>query len=248
MKRTISLLCIIFLMCNLIFSLTSCNPYTVRKEGIIYEKETYYDINRVGHEVYYVAGCYEEVKILNIASEIKGLPVHGFREGAFSNCLHIEEIIIPSSMHKYRYSDNYKPVFGGCNNVKSITVPWGDLGSLFFANSDNLANTNNRLPESLEVVYISGSCSQIDTLDFYHCKTLKEVHIPLSVQTIDDGTTHTYIGVNGHKAPSKFSNLPFLDCNPDLKIYCEATEKPDGWGEYWNHISENQKLTVFWGE
>ena len=246
MKKTISLSCMIFLMCNLIFSLTSCNPYTVRKDGIIYEKVTCSDINRVQYEAYYVAGCYEEVKILNIASEIKGLPVEGFREGAFSNCLHIEEIIIPSSMRKH--SGNNKPVFDGCNNVKSITVPWGDLGSLFFANSNNLANTKNRLPESLEVVYISGSCAKIDSLDFYYCKTLKEIHIPNSVQTIDDGTKGTWIGVNGHKPPSKFDNLPFLGCNPELKIYCEFIEKPDEWGDYWNFISENQKLTVFWGE
>lgn len=246
-KKTNIFLTIIFLFTTIlicVFTFTGCTHKIVKKDGIIYEKGTYYDINKVEHEIYYVAGCYEDVKVLNIASEINGLPVEYFRENAFSDCLHIEEIIIPSSMKKPHKNVT---VFEGCSNVKKITAPWSDFTILFFSDAENLANTNNRLPESLEVVYLSNACTKIETRDFYRCKTLKEIHIPNSVEYIEDGSNYTFIGVNGNGVPAMFEYLPFFECSPDLKIYCEVENKPDGWGSFWNYVNDWQKATVFWG-
>ena len=102
------------------------------------------------------------------------------------------------------------------------------------------------MPSSLQYIFLSKGCTKISTSDFYNCSSLKEVHIPNSVTVINDGTNFTSIGVNGnHPNVGKFSNLPFYGCT-NLKIYCEASSKPESWNTYWNYIDSEHFAEVSW--
>lgn len=41
---------------------------------------------------------------------------------------------------------------------------------------------------------------------------------------------------------------PFLNCDNVTTIYCEATEKPAGWSEYWNYKNASTTIPVVWGQ
>ena len=60
----------------------------------------------------------------------------------------------------------------------------------------------------------------------------KKVFIPASVTSMP---AFSYI------------DAQFYGSNPNVVVYCEASSKPDGWGEYWNYYSSTGKVTVIWG-
>ena len=221
-----------FVLIICLFLLHSCDKKHIEKDGLIFEKYTLVDINGNRTEGYKLTGCDENAEIVDIPAYIKDLPVYSIEYNAFENCKNIKEIVIPETVIFFNHA------LAKCVNIEKLTTPISDMYKLFA----------NATPQKLKYIYLTDKCVKIDTGDFKNFTSLLEVHIPKSVKTVEDGTNYTYIGVNGHTPPSKIDNLPFLGCNPELKIYCEETSKPSGWGEYWNYISENQKLSVFWGE
>ena len=41
---------------------------------------------------------------------------------------------------------------------------------------------------------------------------------------------------------------PFLNCDNITSIYCEVTEKPAGWSDYWNYKNSSTTIPVVWGQ
>jgi len=65
------------------------------------------------------------------------------------------------------------------------------------------------------------------------CTSLTSIYIPSSVTTIT--------------ASSSCLNSPFYGCSSSLKIYCGASSKPSGWGDFWNYRTTSATYTPTWG-
>lgn len=79
------------------------------------------------------------------------------------------------------------------------------------------------------------SLTYIGKKAFSSCKNLKKVWLPATVETI--------------YTQSSYTNSPFLYCDAGVKIFCEATEAPSGWGVFWNNYgsSTSARLEVVYG-
>lgn len=100
---------------------------------------------------------------------------------------------------------------GGFQNVEELIIPEGVTRISRWA----FGRTT-----SLKKLVLPSTLKQIGNLAFYGCPNLKTVFIPKSVVKIGD---------------SVFENV-WGDANSDrLTIYCEATEKPEGWVDSWNN-------------
>lgn len=233
MKNKIILLILIL---SLLLSLLSCKKTNeverIEKEGLIFEKCSYNINHNEDNKIegYEVVGCYEDISAVNIPEFVNGVPVVAIKEGAFEGNNLIKEFSVPKAIYKGFGA------FKNCDAIEKITVPSSDFSYLFA----------HDVPKSLKCVVLSEACTSISTGDFSQMYFLQAVYIPKTVLNIEDGTNYTHIGVNGHKPADKFDNLPFYNCDPELKIYCETQSKPAGWGDYWNYINNNRELTVFW--
>lgn len=70
---------------------------------------------------------------------------------------------------------------------------------------------------------------------FAQCTKLTAIYIPDSVTKIESTSE---------------KNSPFYGCDGSMIIYCGATSKPSGWGNYWNcydYFSGRSDLQVIWG-
>ena len=117
--------------------------------------------------------------------------------------------------------------FYGCTGLTSITIPSSvtSIGSSAFSGCSGL--TSITLPDGLTSIGVNA---------FGYCTGLTKIYIPASVTTI---TT------------SNNTSSPFYGCKSSLKIYCGASSKPSGWGQYWNYYkssgSGGNLLSVTWG-
>ncbi len=248
--KTIATFIIIILLLSLalgIIKIISCantqNSNKITVNGIYYEKATFHK-NGTTTEGYTVTGCNNDIKILNIADKINELPVIDIKKRAFLNNKNLTEVSIPNSITSFYLCS---APFSGCTNIEKITMATSDVMLLFTDYGSGEMNLNITVPAALHYVYLSEGCTKIDTRDFYHCSNIREIHIPQSVTTIKDGTNSTNIGVNGNTPPNgNFLNLPFVGCT-NLRIYCAAKTKPNGWDTYWNFINESTQAEVIWG-
>jgi len=216
----------------------------VEESGVRYKKIR---VNKVGEEEitgYKAMGCDADIEILKIASRIKGLPVLSLDDSGFKYNTKLKEVVLPNTITVYL---NSAP-FEGCTNIEKLTLATDDVENLFVEYGSGNHNNTEPLPKSLKVIYLTDGCEYISTRSFRYCKYLEELHIPLSVKKIEDGTNLVHIGVNGNTPNAgKFTELPFLGCE-NLTIYCESPAKPSGWEKYWNNIDSDNKTPVFWGE
>ena len=124
----------------------------------------------------------------------------------------------------------------------NVTVPEGvtTIGSAFEGDDDivsvTLSDTVTVIDEyafyycsSLTSVYLSDNLEEIRYAAFGYCDSLTTIFIPASVNIME-----SYI----------FNNSPTT-----IRIYCEASEKPDGWIDDWNQVSysDTTLYTVIWG-
>ena len=96
-----------------------------------------------------------------------------------------------------------KEAFASCNNLKSIKI------------SKSLKVIGERAfyyCMSLEEIELNAGLTQIGAYAFAYCTSLKGVDIPGSVLIIE---RYAFFAIEG------------------LRVYCEETEKPQGWDENW---------------
>ena len=113
--------------------------------------------------------------------------------------------------------------FESCTGLTSIIIPNSVISIDVYA----FSGCNN-----LTSVTLSNGIRNLAVSAFNSCKSLNKIYIPASVTTIS--------------APNS-SNPPFYGCSSTLKIYCEASSKPNGWGTYWNYYNATNPLSVTWG-
>lgn len=226
------------------FISTSCtnNKNIVTLNGVQYEK-IIFTRDGISTEAYQVIGCDEDITNLKIENEVSHLSVLGFKRYAFENNTNLKEIVLPDTITNIPLSS---APFKGCTNIEKITCATDDIMNLFTDDGKTDNNRKETIPESVKYIYLTNACTKIETRMLYYCSNIEQLHIPISVETIVDGTNYTTIPSNGNQiTSSKFNNLPFIGCTK-LVIYCEAIVKPKGWGEYWNYINEYTQAPVFW--
>ncbi len=179
---------------------------------------------------------------------------------AFSNCKFLTSISIPNGVTSIGYE-----AFNNCSILKSITIPSSitsigedlflECTSLQYNKYDNglyLGNEDNpylifvRVKDtSITSCIINDNTNVIASYAFSNCTFLKSIIIPRSVKTIGYGSFFmcsylTSIIIPG--SVTSIGNYAFYECK-FLKIYCEASSKPDGWDSDWNY----SKCRVVWG-
>lgn len=113
--------------------------------------------------------------------------------------------------------------FSECEALESIDLPEvTTIDEYAFDTCTNLININIPKVECI--------CSKA----FQDCTSLKKIYIPACCTTIDASSTY---------------DSPFYGLyNNDLTVYCGASSKPDGWGEYWAWTSTGGSTpNIEWG-
>ena len=159
---------------------------------------------------------------------------------AFSCCTSLTSISLPSGLTSIGNMAFWK------SGLTSIAIPAGvtTIPENAFNSCTSLVNVS--LPENLTAIGFQAFCSCSSLTDvvipssvttigskaFLNCNALKTIYIPSSVTTI---------------STTEYSDSPFYMCSSDLVIYCGASSKQTGWGDYWNYRSSSAELTVKYG-
>ena len=140
---------------------------------------------------------------------------------SFNYCDNLTKITVPTiALSSFRGSS---PANNYINNVKELTINGGKVIS-----ENNFKSFSYAFYGNLTRVEILNGVEKIDIKAFASCKKLETVIIPLSVTQIADSA--------------------FLNCG-NLTVYCEASQKSDGWGDDWNitDMSNQNYASVVWG-
>ncbi len=141
--------------------------------------------------------------------------------GAFYHCSGLTgDLIIPNSVTSIEYQ-----AFQDCSGLTNVTIGNSvtSIGNRAFQNCSGLTGT----------LTIPNSVTSIEEDVFRDCTGLTKIFIPSSVTTVN---------------AFSYSSSPFFNCSSSLKIYCEASSKPSGWGTYWNYRTSSAIHTTYWGQ
>jgi hypothetical protein len=177
---------------------------------------------------------------------------------SFQNCYKLKSIKIPANV--YSIGTN---CFYNCYALESVefnnelvTISNSAFASCTSLKAVDLSKTNiTKLDRgifkgctSLEEAILPDTITSITTSSndgtFYNTPKLKKAWLPSSCTTIDASSVYTGPFYSG--ATNTENNVL------DLVIYTDATEKPSGWGTYWNaRTTENNnggfRAKVYWG-
>ena len=166
-----------------------------------------------------------------IPSTLDGKSVNEIYKECFSGKPTITSITIPSSVTSIGYN-----AFNGCSGFTKVNI--SDLASWFritFGNGNsNPLNYAHHLylnGTELTEITIPSSITKINDCALYGASSITRIYIPGGVTTI---------------SASSSSNSPFYGWNSSAVIYCGASSKPSGWGNYWNYYGSGS-LSVVWG-
>ncbi len=175
-------------------------------------------------------------------------------EKAFSNCDSLTFIMIPDSV-----TEIGDLAFYGCIGLSNITIPNGvtSIGYMVFEECNGLRhveipNTVTKIGDEafcdctslISISNLSGVTS-IGAGAFYGCYRLRNIRIPQGLVLICNLAFSCCIDLKSIVIPKSVALVgrnAFEDC-PNLKIYCEAERKPNGWDGDWNHDNR----PVVWG-
>ena len=152
-------------------------------------------------------------------------------EEAFRSCSSLTSIAIPNSVTSIGDF-----AFYNCRSLTSVTIPDG-VASI----STSAFNTCS----SLTSVTIPASVTSIGNFAFYGCRSLESITIPDSVTSIGNSAFQYCYDLTSITIPDSVTSIGKQISNgcDNLRIYCEAKSKPEGWDSEWNMYL----MPVIWG-
>ena len=172
-------------------------------------------------------------------------------ENAFGYCLNLLSVTIPDTV--VSIGEN---AFLCCSGLTSIAVASGNTKYDSRNNCNAIIETaSNTLIAGCMNTIIPNTITSIGNSAFNGCSGLTSINIPNSVTSIENSAFNGCSGLTKIFIPasvatisvSRYYDSPFYRCSSTLKICCEASEKPSGWGTYWNYYDNSNQLTVTWG-
>ena len=180
----------------------------------------------------------------SLTSVTIGNGVESIGDSAFLGCGSLTSVTIPDSVTSIGSS-----AFRGCSSLTSVTIGNGveSIGTFAFSGCHSL--TSVTIPDSvtsigsyafqycssLTSVTIPDSVTSVGSSAFEYCSSLTEVIIPDSVASIGERAFAECSSLTEVIIPDSVTSIgegAFSNC-PALTIYCEATDKPDGWYSDW---------------
>ncbi len=103
--------------------------------------------------------------------------------------------------------------------------------------------------ETITKIKLPATITRIETYAFAHCYVLTDINIPSSVEFIGSCAFSDCFALTEIAVPNSVTTAGldvFRRCSADLKIYCEAEEKPENFNQYWVSSAANPP-TAYWG-
>ena len=241
-------------------SITSIGDYAFSRCESLTEVTIPGNVLNIGN--YAFEACYNLCE-LTIEEGVKSIGNY-----AFEYCNELTEIVIPNSIENIGHATFYE-----CDSLRYNSE--GDLN--YLGNNTNKYLFLINVPIGIRTATINENCKIISSSAFYDCSLLTSVTIPEGVTSIGDYAFSGCSSLESITLPDSVKNIgttAFRDCRsltsiviPDsvtsmgydafywctLTIYCEASQKPDGWDSDWNcdydnsiNNGEKSYLTVFW--
>lgn len=177
--------------------------------------------------------CSDLTEITFLADDVWGIGNY-----SFLNCTSLESVTFEGNMHTIGYQ-----VFGFCSSLKNVTFN-GTLASLSMHAFEGCLCLN-------EITIPEGPTAMISEA-FKGCINLTKINIPSSVTKIED---YAFLdtGIKEIFIPATVTEIEeyaFYSLE-NVTIYCEVAEKPLGWNDKWNAISNEENTlyhTVKWAQ
>ena len=172
---------------------------------------------------------------------------------AFSNCSELQNVTFePNS--KLKSIGDY--AFCDCDSIERVNFKGtiSQWASIDFGNKDAnpLSNNNAKLyiNDKLQENIVLEGIEKIGNYVFYNCGFIKTITIKDDVTSIGEDAFRGCSSLTSITIPNSVTSIgkaAFSDCN-SLIIYCEVSEKPSGWDDYWNYDNWNSRyIPVYWG-
>ena len=172
------------------------------------------------------AFSYSRITNLKIPSSIVDITPY-----AFSFCSYLDTIVVDEGNPQYDSRNNCNAIIESATNklivgTKSTVIP----SSVTTIGEFSFRGRNGR--NGLETIVIPNNITTIEGYAFSYCEGITKIYIPASVTNIKAGA---------------ITESLFYMCKSTLKIYCEASNQPIGWSDYWNYYDSSNRLNVTWG-
>ena len=206
-----------------------------------------------------------------ISADFSNSPdLYQLRTYAFQGCSNLTNVTLPNAV---QYFDNN--VFYGCQNLSLSSLPSGTLiiGPGVFYNCQSISLSS--LPNGVQRIFnnafygcsrisielLPSSLTEVQNGAFARCTGITNIEIACG--KLGDQAYATYgpvfdrcTGLSKvwirNTCESIFATSatisPFYNCSNLQTIYVEASQKPDGWGSYFNYISGNTQATVVYNQ
>ncbi len=162
-------------------------------------------------------------RVIIVPDYINGFPVVELANEIFKDRVELTEVIISNGIKKIG-----DMAFYGCEALTKVSMPDSivSIGLDAFHGCSSLVDVN--IPENL---------TTIPNNAFINCKSLKSIMISNSVTNIGSGAFYNCELLTDVVIPDsviKIGTNAFYNCDSLESIKCEATTKPEGWGDSWN--------------
>ena len=170
----------------------------------------------------------------------------------FSSCSALTSITIPANVGSIGES-----LCSFTDELVTINVASGNKKYDSRNNCNAIIETSsNKLIAGCKTSVIPSTVTSIAKDSFTGCSGLTSITIPNGVTSIAERAfsmcgdlIKVFIpaSVTSISATNAFDS-PVSSCSSTLKIYCEASSKQDGWGDYWNNYDSSSTCTTYWSQ